>query len=324
MKHSTHDFSTEVLEAPHVSTLKKNQFIKGKSPLQNLLLSMINKGGPEAEDYANLDRFMEVLYLSVQVGLISDEEIEEAKKLFTEEFLTETIHGYGYRKPLGYAGDYLMIDKIYTHHHTTHPFYEKWDKYFHHNAATEAVRNRKSYFKKQMTQKLKESEGPLKLLNVASGPARDLMELYQKINPSRLKATCVDLDEKAIAYAKGTCRQYLQQIEFHHKNVLRFNTEEQFDVIWSAGLFDYFEDKVFVLAIKRFLKWLKPGGEIIIGNFSEDNSSRGYMELFGEWYLLHRSKRELIELAMQAGVKGENIRIDQEPLGVNLFLRIQG
>lgn len=294
------------------------------SPLEKMILGLIEKGGPDESEYLQLDRFMEALYLSVQVGLISSEEVEAAKQLFSPEFLQETIHGYGYRKPMGYAGDYLIIDKIYTYHSTQNPFYQKWDAYFHRTEATQAVRNRKDFFKKQLCQKLAEAKEPIRLLNVASGPARDLGELYQKINPTLLKSTCVELDSRAIEHAKETCADYLEHIQFYNKNILRFSTQEKFDVIWSAGLFDYFEDHLFVIAIKRFLTWLAPGGEIIIGNFSEDNASRGYMEVFGEWYLLHRSKEELFELAMKAGVAEDKITVDKEPLGVNLFLRIKG
>jgi SAM-dependent methyltransferase len=292
--------------------------------VEEQLQMLLEKGGPDEKDYPLLDEVMLTLYTGVQNGDILQEEINALKKLFNKDFLNETIHGYGYRKPMGYAGDFLLIDKIYTYHKTNHPKFRKWDKYFHSNEATDAVRNRKEYFKKQMLEKLKEKKENLNLLNVASGPARDLHELYQKIDGNTLKTTCVDLDARAIEYAQGICKGEAENITFFNKNILRFSTAEKFDVIWSAGLFDYFEDKIFVLAIKKFLTWLKPGGEIIVGNFSEDNSSRGYMELFGEWILIHRSKEELKRLSLLAGVKEENIFVDQEPLGINLFLRIRG
>jgi extracellular factor (EF) 3-hydroxypalmitic acid methyl ester biosynthesis protein len=47
-----------------------------------------------------------------------------------------------------------------------------------------------------------------------------------------------------------------------------------------------------------------------------------YIEVFGEWFLNHRSEEELTELAVLAGAELEKIRIDHEPLLVNLFLRL--
>jgi hypothetical protein len=69
---------------------------------------------------------------------------------------------------------------------------------------------------------------------------------------------------------------------------------------------------------------IKPGGEVVIGNFNEDNNpSRPFMELFGEWYLIHRNPTKLKELAIQAGANLKNITVEQEAEGVNLFLRVK-
>ncbi len=287
------------------------------------LEALIAAGGPKPGDYPITDQFIHDLYDEVKEGAISNEEVAQLKSLFTEDFLLNTVQGHGFRKPMGYAGDFKIIDLIYTRHVNAGAAYKNWDEYFHRHPATRAVRNRKDFFKDQMLQKLNSTSDPVSLLNVASGPARDLAELFETIDPNKLRAVCVELDERAIEYASDLCRDFLHQITFTHKNILRFNTTEKFDVIWSAGLFDYFDDKAVVMILKRFLTWLKPGGEIILGNFSKNNPSRGYMELFGEWFLIHRSIEELMSLAQEAGASPENITVAQEPLGINLFLKIK-
>ncbi len=47
------------------------------------------------------------------------------------------------------------------------------------------------------------------------------------------------------------------------------------------------------------------------------------MEVLSDWYLNHRSRFELLKLAIEADVKEENISVDSEELGVNLFLRMK-
>lgn len=289
----------------------------------SLLREMVAAGGPDEAEYPILDQMMQQLYSQKQAGHISKKKTVYLQSIFHNEFLANTIHGYAYRKPLGYAGDFALIDMIYTYHSFKNAGYEKWDRYFHYHAATEAVRNRKAFFKEKMLDKLKGRESPLNLLNVASGPARDLCELYQLIDPAMLKTTCVDIDSDAISFASNLCQPFSDQISFRQKNILRFSSTEKYDVIWSAGLFDYFEDKLFIMAIKRLLTFLKPGGEILIGNFSENNPSRGYMEIFGEWFLIHRSTEELMRLSAEAGVHPANMTVEQEPLGINLFLKIR-
>lgn len=320
LQQSSYHYESSLATFNHQETPVYSDTIRDiEEQLQTLLIN----GGPDKTQYKLVSEVMHRLYCAMKEGDLMPHELDSLKKLFNSPFLAETVHGHAYRKPMGYAGDFLLIDKIYTRHTTNHSHYKKWDRYFHSLEATHAVRNRKEFFKQQMLAKLAARNASLNILNVASGPARDLSELYQLIDPSKLKTTCVDIDARAISYASELCKDYINRITFANKNILRFSPEEKFDVIWSAGLFDYFEEKIFVLALKKFLSWLKPGGEIIVGNFSEENSSRGYMEVFGEWNLIHRSKEELIRLSMLAGAKEGNIVVDQEPLGVNLFLKIR-
>ena len=131
---------------------------------------------------------------------------------------------------------------------------------------------------------------------------------------------CVDMDENAITYAQNVCQNLTtDQITFHHSNIFRFKNDQNYDLIWSAGLFDYLDDKKFIFLFKHLLTMLNPGGTIIIGNFSPANTARQYME-FGEWFLYHRDEEELASLARQCGPDNDCITVEQEPEGVNLFL----
>ena len=112
-------------------------------------------------------------------------------------------------------------------------------------------------------------------------------------------------------------------IEYFKINVLRFKPYHWYDLIWSAGLFDYFKDKHFVYMINKYYKYLVSGGEFIIGNFSHSNPTRRLMEVLSDWYLVHRSKYDLVRMALEAEAKEEQVKVDMEELGVNLFLRIK-
>lgn len=160
---------------------------------------------------------------------------------------------------------------------------------------------------------------------MASGPGRDLSELYNEKNTAKqLHTVCVEMDRHAITYAESLTSDFSSYIRFINKNIFKYNTEQKFDIIWSAGLFDYFDDKAFVFILKKFKTWIAPGGEIVIGNFNQHhNPTREYMELFGDWYLHHRSKQQLTELAKEAGFKENQLAVGNEEENVNLFLHIQ-
>ena len=256
-------------------------------------------------------------------GNITKEDISIFNRSFGDEFLNNTMHGHALIKPFGYAGDFMIIDKIYTSHTSAIPELVIWDEYFHNHSAPKAVRNRKEYFKKILQKKL--NGKTLQLLNIASGPARDIFEIYSTaVSKEILKTTCIEMDEKAIIYAKALNKEFLPHINFINKNIFKFNTEEKYDLIWSAGLFDYFDDKAFLMILNRMKKWIMPGGEIIIGNFNQaNNPSRAYMEIFGEWFLHHRTEEELYSLAAKAGFMPNQVQIGKEDEDVNLFLHLK-
>jgi extracellular factor (EF) 3-hydroxypalmitic acid methyl ester biosynthesis protein len=286
-----------------------------------LLQNIVNNGGPEPHQYTHLMKMADLLTRECESGNISQLDLQIMRNSFGEECLEATLHGHSITKPYGYAGDFMIIDKFYRKHVTSDKRFEKWDKFWQSCAATQSVRNRKTYFIHTLTNILREKPR-LDLLNVASGPARDLAELYSGIDKGQVNTVCIEADSRAIAYAKELNKANSDDINFIEQNIFRYEAGKQFDVVWSAGLFDYFNDSVFIKILKRFVSWTKPGGEVIIGNFGTYNPSRAFMELFGDWYLHHRSGEHLIQLALQAGIAKENIKVEREPEGINLFLRI--
>ncbi|MCK5681040.1 methyltransferase domain-containing protein, partial [bacterium] len=195
-----------------------------------------------------------------------------------------------------------------------------WDRFSHWQSSAKAVRNRKRYFIDKFSNIAKNNGRDYQVLNVGSGPARDIYEFFTKNPAAKMTFHCVDMDENAITYAQNVCQNLTtDQIAFHHSNIFRFKNEQNYDLIWSAGLFDYLDDKKFVFLFKRLLAMLNSSGTIIIGNVSPANTSRPYME-FGEWFLFHRNKNELQSLAQQCGLEPDSITIEQESEGYNLFL----
>lgn len=287
------------------------------------LQEIIANGGPEVQQYAELNLVFDDISDAFKAGDITTAEMDALQSGFGEnEDIQGTLLGHVRSKPFGYAGDFLIIDKIYREQVTEDQRFEKWDNFWQEQPACKAVRNRKDYFIHTIQQALQQHSS-MQLLNVASGPARDLAEIYGLIEPARLQTVCVEADEHAINYAKELNEAHAAQVEFVHRNIFRYTAEQQFDMVWSAGLFDYFEDKIFIKLLQKFMSWTKPGGEVIIGNFGDHNPSRNYMELMGDWYLHHRSAKELTEMALEAGASRGAVRIGREDEGVNLFLHVR-
>lgn len=288
------------------------------SALQQLEL-LLSKGKLSLADHKKFTQAIQSLHASADEPIVKDT-LARWRKQFPSIGSDSTMQGLAFVKKHGYAGDFEIIDKIYTEWKSSHPEMSTWDHYFHQQVAPLAVRNRKQYFKQTLHDLGASNDAArINILNLASGPCRDILEFFQESNDMRFHFTCVELDPNAIAYAAKLLGDYTSNVHFVPQNIFRFIPSGTFDLVWSAGLFDYFDDVTFVKILRRYQNYPR----VCIGNFSDQNPTSGYMELIGEWYLNYRSPQRLVELAMEAGFSESFISVENEPAQVNLFLNIQ-
>ena len=289
-----------------------------KSDAERLLVELVRSGGPSPNQYSDtLAAFQSLADNSIPTVTI--------RRILQPVLTRDTMHGFAILRPHGYAGDFEIIDRIYTRWMSPHPLHVKWDEFFHAQHALNAVRNRKDYFIDCVAAAARRNLliHTFRVLNVGSGPARDVFEFFTRQSGRQLTTIdCVDVDERAIAYASGLCHQFLDRVKFSKQNVIRLKMDGCYDLIWSAGVFDYLSDRLFVLALRRLSAHLDVGGELVIGNFSPTNPSRRWMESLGDWRLEHRSADQLLALAKGAGIRKGDASVRSESLGVNLFLHV--
>jgi len=281
---------------------------------RNFLMSLVEKGGPEPAEYKEFTAI---------VNNLEDEELSLFRDVIRESLNENTLIGHGFVKPFGYPGDFSLIHNIYQEYVNPDRRYSNWDRFFQDQAGAHAVRNRKDYFLRRCEELEKSGRSENRVLILGSGPATDVNEYLVNHPDSTIKFDLVDFDQNAIDFARSQNRQFENSIDYFKINVLRFKPYQWYDLIWSAGLFDYFKDKHFVYMINKYYKYLTEGGEFIIGNFSNSNPTKRLMEVLSDWYLNHRSKYDLVRMALEAEAREEQVEVDMEELGVNLFLRIK-
>ena len=280
---------------------------------------IIKRGGPDSSEYSYLNNAT----LKMRgMSLVDEDKLHDAIKPILG---INSMIGHTFLKPYGYAGDFELIDRIYNGWRSSDKIQAKWDDLYHAADSAMAVRNRKKYFI-DLVDRFSAVDGVNisnpSVLNLGSGPCRELYEYFRLHPKTRIKFDCVDMDSNAIEYASGVCDNFIDSVNFINQNVFRLKCDKQYDLIWSAGLFDYFSDKLFVRLTKKIYSMLHINGEMVIGNFSTSNPSRGLMEVLCQWYLYHRSEEKLIELALKAGVSAKNIEVRSEETGINLFLHL--
>lgn len=240
-----------------------------------------------------------------------------------------------YSKPLGYAGDYQMMNMIYHRGKdgASNLFTKCLNQYFLTRPASVAVKNRSFYLKRKLMDlvtKTRDSGQKLRILSLASGPAQEVilaLKEMTKADAERIELWLVDQDIESLRYAQRDLRRTTMELDLNPKiyfenmaikNVLKEGFPvENLDLIYSAGLFDYFTDPVVVMSAQLIIKYLKPGGTAIIGNFDSNNPSRSMMEAVLDWNLIHRTEAEMLGLFSQATKK---VKVEKEESKINLFV----
>ena len=299
-------YTKELIISEHVRKIKK----------------WVEKGGPDEFEWEDFNKWIEILFHDKEKYEFTKEDMIIIQNAFGESIKVDTLQGRSINKPFGYPGDFLMIDRFYTYKTIDDKNFEKWDKLCLKMKGTYSLRNRKEYFIKLLLEKVKKYNSNFTVLNIASGPCRDLKEFFQIEYECNMKCDCLEQDLQAINYAKCVLNGYNEKVDFICKNAIKFYTDKKYDLIWSGGLFDYFTDKIFIRLLKRYYDFLNIDGEIVIGNFSPKNPSRNYMELF-EWNLYYRDEEKLLELAKSCGFNLKYVCVDAEKENINLFLHIK-
>jgi len=281
---------------------------------------LVVRGGPEPSDYPELLEVFDALQAQRDDTLsLARACIDGSDGAFNSR---QTLQGHVCLRPYGYHGDFDIIDRIYLNDVASDPRLAQWDEFFHWGTAAVAVRNRKTFFLDHYVPRFVEARADVRMLNVGSGPCRDVSELLIQLDNQPVAIDCLDADDRGFAHARDIIGLDDSRVTYIHRNALRLGGPARYDAIWSAGLFDYLDDELFVTLARRLGRLLSPGGEMVLGNFSLTNTQAGYMA-FGGWMLQHRSADHLLSLANKAGFGAGRTEVLQEPSGVNLFLHVR-
>lgn len=115
------------------------------------------------------------------------------------------------------------------------------------------------------------------------------------------------------------------------KYEMTYLQKESFDLIYSSGLYDYIrtfpldDSKGTVALTKNLFDLLKPGGALVVGNFTYGNpvDLKFAMEYVYHWHLVYRDAQDMQEFA-RAIPENEiaDVQLFKESLDINYFLKI--
>lgn len=244
-------------------------------------------------------------------------------------------------KPRGYAGDSEQMKMIYHNEYQgTSTFAKLLHKHCAEHEASQSVRNRIRIIAQRLKNfqgRYRESchEGRIKVLSVGCGPAFELRHILRSPEDcEKYHFILFDQDAAALSEAADLIREIEKNVSARLKvdyvrGSVRFMlfSEElrqqwgQFHHIYSMGLFDYLTGRIAKAVLDRLYRLLKTGGELVVGNYHVSNSSKYFMEYWGDWPIIHRSEEEFRELFTNES--SEQASMVYDDTGIQMFLCIE-
>jgi extracellular factor (EF) 3-hydroxypalmitic acid methyl ester biosynthesis protein len=277
---------------------------------------------------------------------------EEGKKISAEDsvahrnFAQTALHPlllrapFVYRtfaKPLGYAGDYEMVNQILADpRQGNSTYFQIVNTFFLRAAVAQAHRNRidilVGYLNKAAERAQKEQR-QIEVLNVGCGPAIEIRRfIAQHTQPDLLSFTLLDFSAPTIEYTRARIDEVCARegkrakVEFVNESVhdllkrasKRGARPEQktFDFVYCAGLFDYLSDKVCSRLLQYFASQTNPGGTVLVTNVHSSNPQKIPMEHLLDWHLNYRDEAQLEGLLPAPRT---NTRLYTDETGANVF-----
>ena len=247
-----------------------------------------------------------------------------------------------YQKPLGYAGDYEMVNMMFREPYEGGSLFAKMvNTYALQLPPIIAHRNRITYLIDRLgeeTRRVARQDRVARVFNLGCGPAQEIQSFLAKDSLcERAQFVLADFNDETISHAGGVLgelkkrhgrstwiqlvKKSVQQILKQADRVIQRPAADQYDFIYCAGLFDYLSDKVCRKLMEIFYSMLAPGGLLLATNV-DLHPSRGEMECFLEWHLIHRNTRQMAGL-VPAIVPHDEMVIKRDATGVNLFLELR-
>lgn len=241
-------------------------------------------------------------------------------------------------KPRGYAGDAVMLDYIYDRERFADSELQGADRAIFRTVAESPTCASVDYRRQLIAQRIDALAGrhvargdaPPSILSLACGHARELDLLGTAPDKALGRIVMCDQDSDSLAAVRTRSARLGDQLQTRALTVRQFLAHApetralgQFDFVYSAGLYDYLEQRTAARLSKVLFDHVAPGGQLLLANFHPANRGTGYMEAFMDWWLIYRDEDEMQDVAEEidpAQIASRNVELD--PFGNVVYLTL--
>jgi extracellular factor (EF) 3-hydroxypalmitic acid methyl ester biosynthesis protein len=264
-----------------------------------------------------------------------------AKRQLHPQLLCSPFAFRTYQKPLGYAGDYEMVNMILRDPLEGSSLFSKMvNSWFLRQQPAEAHRNRIAYLTQLLrteSHRLAKNGRLAKIFNLGCGPAGEVQNfLVQDEISNRASFALLDFNDETVQHTTRVLQELKSKlgrgtkIDVIKRSVHQVLKEEikpgarqqTFDLVYCAGVFDYLSDRICKRLMDIFYDMLEPGGVLVVTNVDASNPSRNGMEYLLDWHLVYRNSAQLRSLIPERAPSG-CWSVKSDATGVNIYVEVR-
>jgi extracellular factor (EF) 3-hydroxypalmitic acid methyl ester biosynthesis protein len=248
-----------------------------------------------------------------------------------------------YHKPLGYAGDYEMVNMILRSPYEGESlFAQVMNLWLLKGPPSLAHRNRIDYLVALLEREVLRCRirgETCRVLSIGCGPAHEIQRfLASGLLADGVCFELIDMNEETLAHVASALEAVKLRfsrrtvVETRKRTVLGLLRDAarstpgagvgRYDFIYCAGLFDYLTDGACRQLLKACWDWLAPGGLLLATNVDTFRPFRHMLEILLDWHLTYRNQAQLRGL-LPADIPADGVSVASDATGVNLFLELR-
>jgi extracellular factor (EF) 3-hydroxypalmitic acid methyl ester biosynthesis protein len=246
-----------------------------------------------------------------------------------------------FQKPLGYAGDYEMVNMILRDPLEGASLFAKLVNFwFLQQPPAQAHRNRVGYLARKIleeTMRCASERRTSRILSVGCGPAWEVRQSLQN-GPmiDQTEFTLLDFSDECLAHTRAALDDLKRRnsrncsVQLMRKSVNQLIKEDalviengagyQYDLVYCAGLFDYLSDQVCRRLMNLLYRRTVPGGLLVATNVHDSNPRRLTMEYVMEWTLIYRDRARMERLHPEGT---SDFLVLSDETGVNTYVEVR-
>jgi extracellular factor (EF) 3-hydroxypalmitic acid methyl ester biosynthesis protein len=208
---------------------------------------------------------------------------------------------HSFKKPRGYPGDALLLDWIYRDYRVnTSPETGTVNALVYRNTCSSPPATAVRWRKQHLASLIDDTAfvtSQARVLSLACGHLREA-DVSVAVKQGLIKEL-VALDQDAQSLGEVQLAYVAQGMPVTpvlaniRDVIVGKHKLHDFDLIYSAGLYDYLDDKVAKKLTATLFEALKPGGRIILTNFLHGTPDTGWTQAMMDWFLIYREQADI-------------------------------